>query len=233
MRTSLVTPLLVAWFIAMTSPVLSQSAPLLTPSQAAAIARQPDRSCVEDIDNLVQSGPWAAFMHACKGAPAAMNSIAHYAEGKWTIVCGHGDDVLPADMAVAKCPGLTLDEAMDIGMPPQDVEGYHLSDPIQSVEKYYALWARQKYSEMYQMLSASYRSTHPYAGWLGSHNQTATIYANASAGSTQDRVNVFIYSSEKANPNVTEGFAGTWSLVKSNGVWHLDAVTLKAAPIPH
>jgi hypothetical protein len=166
-------------------------------------------------------------MHTCHGAPVGSNAIAHYAGGKWAIVCEHGDDVLSAEMAAKRCPGLTLGEAIDIGMPPENIESFDSSDPIQAVGKYYALWEKREFQEMYAMLSASYRASHPYASWLAGHVSTKDIRAESSPGVASDRVNVMIYSSDISTPQSVKRYAGTWVLVRSNGVWKLDSVTLK------
>jgi hypothetical protein len=102
--------------------------------EAAAIAPPlSGQPCAEIIDDLSQKGSWASFFHACQSAPVGGGSIAHYAGGKWTIVCNHGDDVLSAEYAVHKCPGLILAEAIAIGMPPLHPESYDTSDAVQAV----------------------------------------------------------------------------------------------------
>jgi hypothetical protein len=234
MRSGTIGLLIAAVLSITTSTAYSQTAPTLTSSQAAAISpHYGNRPCRQDIDDLIQRGSWASFMHTCHGDPVGSNSIAHYANGRWTILCGHGDDVLPAEMAVSQCPGLTLSEAIAIGMPPQNPEHYDLSDPVQVVEKYYALWNQRGFSEMYSMLSTSYRSAHPYAGWLTDHASTGNISAQAASGSASGRVQVTIYSSDTATPRDMKSYAGTWILTKSSGSWRLDSVTLKAVPLPH
>jgi hypothetical protein len=234
MRSAIIGVLIVAFLVTATSTARSQAAPTLTKAQAAAISpNYGDRSCVEDIDDLIQRGSWASFMHTCHGAPVGSNSIAHYVNGRWSIVCGHGDDVLYAEMAVARCRGLTLSEAAAIGMPPQNPENYDVSDPVQAVEKYYALWAARGFREMYGMLSMSYRASHPYANWFTDHAQTADISVQATPGSASNRVNVTIFSSDTATPRDMKGYGGAWTLIKSNGVWRLDSVTLKSVALPH
>ena len=234
MRVAIVGVLTVTFLVTAAATGLSQAAPVLSKAQAAAISpNYGNGSCVQDIDDLIQRGAWASFMHTCRGAPVGSNSIAHYVNGRWSVVCGHGDDVLYAEMAIAQCRGLTMSAAIAIGMPPQNPENYSLSDPVQAVEKYYALWEARGFREMYGMLSASYRASHPYAGWLTDHAQTGQINVQATPGSASNRVNVTIYSSDTATPRDTKGYGGAWTLVQSNGVWRLDSVTLKSVPLPH
>ena len=118
-------------------------------------------------------------------------------------------------------------------MPPENLESYDLSDAVQSVEKYYALWGKRGFSQMYVMLSTTYRSSHPYTSWLADHARTGDISAQATPGSTPNRVNVTIYSSDEATPRAVQSYSGTWTLTKSKGAWRLDEVTLKKAPPPH
>lgn len=208
----------------------AQSAPTLTKAEAAQISSPPGKPCAAIVNAVVQKGTWASFFVTCPDGPAGISPIARYAGGKWSVVCGHGDDVLFAEDAVGKCPGLTLSQAVAIGLPPQDPEHYDLTDPVQAVEKYYALWERKKYPEMYQMLSASYRAANPYASWLSSHNTTTEISVTAKPASSPSAVSVDITSTDSKDGD--QRFTGTWNLVGAGGTWKLDKVELQEVKQP-
>lgn len=104
------------------SPVLAtaQSFPRLTTAQAASLSNDAPmaRPCEQDIDSVIQDGIWATFMHTCHGGPVGQYLIVHYNDGRSSVICGHGDDVLPAEMATAKCPGMTLANAIALHFRP-------------------------------------------------------------------------------------------------------------------
>jgi len=210
------------------APQAGLAANALTKVQAAAAitAHSDFAKCTEVADSVVQTGDWAVVPHHCKQFPdASGTAILHFTDGNWVYACGHGDDVMPAEAVATQCK-TSISEALRLGFHPDNPALYELSDPVQAVEKYYALWENRQYPATYAMLSSSYQAAHPYASWLKDHVTTTGIWVNASPGKTGSLINVKIYSSEKPGAMVDQAFIGTWKLVNVRGVWKLDSVEL-------
>jgi hypothetical protein len=102
-------------------------------------------------------------------------------------------------------------------------------DPAEAaayVTLYYQLWNDHRFSEMYSMLSPSYRNDHAYNAWYNDKVAQGTVHISAqtSPGSDPGAVDLTIDSVDAPSGSAAQSsrYAGTWWLVRVNGHLYLD-----------
>jgi len=115
--------------------------------------------------------------------------------------------------------------------PPQPVDqpaANDMSSAAQVVDRYYLLWNEKDYAGMYDLLSSSFQSKHPWSQYPHYHSYTESISASTVPGNQPQQVLVRIHSRDHDDRgNVSESdFEGSWNLVYERGGWKMDAEDL-------
>ena len=64
----------------------------------------PQLACTLDIHSIDQYKNWAGVWAGCHNNPdSVINAFERFANGQWTMVCGHGDDEPGRDFATHTC----------------------------------------------------------------------------------------------------------------------------------